>query len=301
VIDLLKHCNPLLAPPESVKKPTDFFRFLRSSLTATPAYKSITIREARDILTQRFSAHLVSMTSSQSNENQNSLFDLSALRGSSEQSPSIEGMESLESEARRLCEEGGIVFLDEIDKLISAPGARGKSSDPSSEGVQRDLLPLIEGTVVNTVVGNVNTEHILFICAGSFHSAAPKDLMPELQGRLPIKVILTELTPSELRRILWGSEHSLLAQQQALMGVDGLLLNFTEGAVTAIAEAAFKLNKTHQNIGARRLHSVVEQVVEDIGLFEMGGPTKTITVDAEYVANKLKDKLKTPDLYRHLL
>ncbi|KAG2452530.1 hypothetical protein HYH02_002768 [Chlamydomonas schloesseri] len=174
--------------------------------------------------------------------------------------------EQLVKEAITATEQDGIVFIDEIDKIVS--GGRGerswRSGDPSSEGVQRDLLPIIEGSVVSTKHGNVNTDHILFICAGAFHSVKPSDLMAELQGRLPIRVELKPLTRHDFLRILTEPEYNLIKQQQVLLAAEGIDLEFTADALSEMTRVAEEVNRTLDNIGARRLHAVLERVVEEV-------------------------------------
>ncbi|GIL47645.1 hypothetical protein Vafri_4413 [Volvox africanus] len=173
--------------------------------------------------------------------------------------------EQLIKEAIQATEQDGIVFIDEIDKIVSGGrGERWRSGDPSSEGVQRDLLPIIEGSVVSTKHGNVNTDHILFICAGAFHSVKPSDLMAELQGRLPIRVELKPLTRHDFYRILTEPDYNLLKQQQVLLAAEGVELEFTSEALSEMTRVAEEINRTLDNIGARRLHAVLERVVEEV-------------------------------------
>ena len=172
--------------------------------------------------------------------------------------------EMVTKEAVTACEQDGIVFIDEIDKIVSSSDMRSGGADASAEGVQRDLLPIIEGCTVSTKHGNVNTDHILFICSGAFHSCKPSDMLAELQGRLPIRVELKGLSREDMYRILMEPEHSLLKQQQALMGTEGLALSFTEEAVREVAAVAHEVNRTVDNIGARRLHTILERILEDV-------------------------------------
>ncbi len=171
--------------------------------------------------------------------------------------------DAIAKEAIAAVEQDGIVFIDEIDKIVTSSDAR-HGADASSEGVQRDLLPIIEGSCVSTKHGNVNTDHILFIASGAFHQCKPSDMLAELQGRLPIRVELKGLTREDLYRILTEPEHSMLKQQQALMATEGVALTFTDAAVREIAAVAHEVNRTVDNIGARRLHTVLERIVEDI-------------------------------------
>ncbi|CAH0480829.1 unnamed protein product [Peronospora belbahrii] len=198
-------------------------------------------------------------------------------------------------------EENGIVFIDEIDKICSS-GEFRRSSDPSGEGVQRDLLPLIEGSVISTKHGNVNTDHILFVGSGAFHSSKPSDLLAELQGRLPIRVELKGLTEEDLHRILTEPITNLIKQQTELIKTEGVILNFTEDAIREIAHVAAEINQTVENIGARRLHTVVEKVVEDISFdsSEMA-PGSTITITKEVVLERVGKLMKKTDLSKFIL
>ena len=196
-------------------------------------------------------------------------------------------------------ENGGIVFIDEMDKLCSGQSQHGP--DVSRQGVQRDLLPIIEGASVNTRHGVVKTDHILFIASGAFHSAKPSDLMPELQGRLPIRVELNDLTKEDFVRILTEPRNALTKQQVALLGTEGLRVNFADDAVDAIATAAAHVNKTTENIGARRLQTIMEKVLEKLSFDapELGG-TK-VAIDAKYVDEKLAGILEDEDLSKFIL
>jgi ATP-dependent HslUV protease ATP-binding subunit HslU len=196
----------------------------------------------------------------------------------------------------------GIVFVDEIDKICARSSEGGfRGGDVSREGVQRDLLPLIEGTTVNTKYGLVKTDHVLFIASGAFHLAKPADLLPELQGRLPIRVELSPLSREDLRRILTEPEHSLLKQYTALMGTEGVTLSFTEGAVDALADLAADINDRVENIGARRLHTVLERLLEEISFTATDRGGETITVDADYVNEKVAPLAQKGDLSRFIL
>jgi ATP-dependent HslUV protease ATP-binding subunit HslU len=196
-------------------------------------------------------------------------------------------------------EQSGIIFLDEVDKIAGRESGRGP--DVSREGVQRDLLPIIEGTTVNTRFGLVRTDHILFIGAGAFHVAKPADLIPELQGRFPIRVELTPLTKDDFVRILTEPENALIRQYEALMGTEGVHVAFTPDAVDEIADIAEKVNADAENIGARRLHTVVEKVMEDISFAAPNIAQKNIRIDRDYVQNHLKDILVSQDLRRFIL
>ncbi len=208
----------------------------------------------------------------------------------------------LAKEAVEHAQNNGIVFIDEIDKICARThegGARG--GDVSREGVQRDLLPLIEGTTVNTKYGLVKTDHVLFIASGAFHLAKPSDLLPELQGRLPIRVELAPLSRDDLRRILTEPEHSLLKQYTALMGTEAVTLSFTDGAIDALADLAADINDRVENIGARRLHTVLERLLEDISFTATDRGGEAVEVDAAYVNEKVAPLAQRGDLSRFIL
>ncbi len=196
-------------------------------------------------------------------------------------------------------EQSGIIFLDEVDKIAGRESGRGP--DVSREGVQRDLLPIIEGTTVNTRFGLVRTDHILFIGAGAFHVSKPSDLIPELQGRFPIRVELTPLSKEDFVRILTEPENALIRQYEALMGTEGVHVAFTPDAVDEIADIAEKVNADAENIGARRLHTVVEKVMEDISFAAPDTAEKSVRIDRDYVQDHLKDVLVNQDLRRFIL
>ncbi|NMC21816.1 MAG: ATP-dependent protease ATPase subunit HslU [Thermogutta sp.] len=197
-------------------------------------------------------------------------------------------------------ENAGIVFLDEIDK-ITAGGHGTEGPDVSREGVQRDLLPVVEGTTVQTRYGQVRTDHILFIAAGAFHRSKPSDLMPELQGRFPIRVELDELSKEDFLRILTEPKNSLIKQYQALLATEGVELIFAEGAVEAVAESAFYVNQTTQNIGARRLYTVMERLLEEISFDVPDKLTGKVTIDRPFVQSRLSEIIKDEDLSRFIL
>jgi ATP-dependent HslUV protease ATP-binding subunit HslU len=196
-------------------------------------------------------------------------------------------------------EQSGIIFLDEVDKIAGRESGHGP--DVSREGVQRDLLPIIEGTTVNTRFGLVRTDHILFIGAGAFHVSKPSDLIPELQGRFPIRVELTSLDKNDFVRILTEPANALIRQYEALMGTEDIRVEFTSDAVDEIAEVAEKVNAEAENIGARRLHTVMEKVMEDISFEAPTIAEKTIRIDRAYVQSQLTDVLKSQDLRRFIL
>ncbi len=199
-------------------------------------------------------------------------------------------------------ENNGIVFLDEIDKICARTGEGGfRGGDVSREGVQRDLLPLIEGTTVNTRYGPVKTDFVLFIASGAFHMAKPADLLPELQGRLPIRVELAPLSRDDLRRILTEPEHSLLKQYSALMGTEGVTLTFDDAAIDSLADLAADINDRIENIGARRLHTVLERMLEEISFTASDRGGTEVVVDAAYVRETVAPLAKKGDLSRFIL
>jgi ATP-dependent HslUV protease ATP-binding subunit HslU len=202
-------------------------------------------------------------------------------------------------EAIDTVEQNGIVFLDEIDK-ISVRSDRG-GADVSREGVQRDLLPLIEGTTVATKHGPIKTDHILFIASGAFHLAKPSDLLPELQGRLPIRVELKALTESDFRRILTEPEASLIRQYIALMATEDLTLEFTDDAIDEIAKLAADVNRAVENIGARRLHTVMERLLDEISFTATDKAGESVSIDAAYVRERVEDLAKDADLSKFIL
>jgi len=215
-----------------------------------------------------------------------------------EEADKLLDQEQLNREAVDLVENHGIVFLDEIDKITSREGRAG---DVSREGVQRDLLPLIEGTTVATKYGPVKTDHILFIASGAFHVSKPSDLLPELQGRLPIRVELKALTRDDLIRILNDTDASLIKQYVALMATEGLTLDFTPDSIDAIADAAVKVNSSVENIGARRLATIMERLVEDISFDAPDKGGETIRIDAAYVQERVGKMADDTDLSRFVL
>jgi ATP-dependent HslUV protease ATP-binding subunit HslU len=196
-------------------------------------------------------------------------------------------------------ERSGIIFLDEIDKIAGREGGHGP--DVSREGVQRDILPIVEGTTVNTRYGFVRTDHILFIAAGAFHVAKPSDLIPELQGRFPIRVELKSLTEADFIRILKEPKNALIKQYQALLDTEGIKLVFTEDALKEISSFAATVNATTENIGARRLHTILEKLLEDVSFDGPDLKKKNVKVDAVYVRKQLADIVKDQDLSRYIL
>ncbi|WP_339914041.1 ATP-dependent protease ATPase subunit HslU [uncultured Brevundimonas sp.] len=216
-----------------------------------------------------------------------------------EESDKLLDQDSLTKEALLLAENEGIVFLDEIDKVAARQGASG--ADVSREGVQRDLLPLIEGTTVSTKYGPVRSDHVLFIASGAFHVSKPSDLLPELQGRLPIRVELKALTRDDLKRILIEPEANLIRQNQALLATEGVTLTFTDDAVEAMADAAVAANGAVENIGARRLQTVLEKVLEETSFKAADLSGQTVTFDGDAVRARVGDLAKNADLSRFIL
>lgn len=243
---------------------------LGSMLPKKTKLRKVPVREARRILTA---------------EEENAMVD----------------MDAVYTEAVSRVEQHGIVFIDEIDKV--AGRGNGSGPDVSREGVQRDILPIVEGTTVNTKYGPVRTDHILFIAAGAFHVSKVTDLIPELQGRFPVRVTLKPLTKQDYERILTQPDNALIHQYQALLKVDRVELVFDETAVAAIAEYAWLANENAENIGARRLHTVLEQILSDIAFNAGGGdaPEIQVVVNAEYVKTQLSTEAKETDLHRYIL
>jgi len=217
-----------------------------------------------------------------------------------EESDKLLDQEVIAQEAIDLAENHGIVFIDEIDKVAGSSERRG-GADVSREGVQRDLLPLIEGTTVATKYGPVKSDHVLFIASGAFHVSKPSDLLPELQGRLPIRVELAALTRDDLRRILTEPEANLIRQHQALMATEGLSLSFTDDAVDALADAAVAVNASVENIGARRLQTILEKVVEEISFTAGDRAGETVKIDGDYVRERVGALAADADLSRFIL
>jgi ATP-dependent HslUV protease ATP-binding subunit HslU len=216
-----------------------------------------------------------------------------------EEADKLLDQDALVQEAINSVQNDGIVFVDEIDKICAREGRFG--GDVSREGVQRDLLPLIEGTTVTTKYGPVKTDHVLFIASGAFHVASPSDLLPELQGRLPIRVELTPLDRADFKRILTETEASLTKQSVAMMATEGVSLVFTDDAIDAIAGIAVDINATVENIGARRLQTVIERVLDDISFSAPDRSGETMTIDAEYVRTTVGDLARNADLSRFIL
>jgi ATP-dependent HslUV protease ATP-binding subunit HslU len=216
-----------------------------------------------------------------------------------EESDKLLDQDQINQEAIDAVENNGIVFLDEIDKICARSERQG--ADVSREGVQRDLLPLIEGTTVSTKYGPVKTDHVLFIASGAFHIAKPSDLLPELQGRLPIRVELKALGREDFRRILTEPECSLIKQYKALLGTEGIDLNFTDESIVAIANIAAEINASIENIGARRLHTVMERVLDELSYSATDRSGEAVTIDEAYVQKHVGDLAKNADLSKFIL
>ena len=216
-----------------------------------------------------------------------------------EEAQKLLDMEAISQEAIKLAERNGIIFLDEIDKVA----VKGSSSGPdvSREGVQRDILPIVEGCTVNTKYGQMKTDHILFIAAGAFHMAKPSDLIPELQGRFPIRVELTSLTEADFKRILTEPTNAPLKQYKALLATEDVSIEFTEDAISRLAQVACEVNEQTENIGARRLHTIMEKLLEDLSFTAPELEEKNVVIDAKYVDEKLGGIIKNRDLSQFIL
>ncbi|MCK9224541.1 MAG: ATP-dependent protease ATPase subunit HslU [Candidatus Muirbacterium halophilum] len=217
-----------------------------------------------------------------------------------EEASKLIDMEEITREAKEKVENSGIIFLDEIDKIIGGQGG-GSNPNVSREGVQRDLLPLVEGSTVMTKHGTIKTDHILFIAAGAFYSAKPSDLVPELQGRFPIRVELHSLNQEDFVKILKEPENALIKQYKALIKTEGIELDFKDNAIDKIAEYAFVANEQMENIGARRLHTIIEKLLEEISYEAPDTNDKNVEIDEFYVEDKLKDIIKNRDLSKYIL
>jgi ATP-dependent HslUV protease ATP-binding subunit HslU len=260
--------NDTNLPPEMAKVQESFSKVF-SQMNKEDNKKEVTVKDARSILKQEASSKLLDMT-------------------------------NINAEALRRAEEGGIIFLDEIDKIAISSKSQGRN-DPSKEGVQRDLLPIVEGSSVTTKYGVINTDHILFIAAGAFHLTKPSDLIPELQGRFPLRVELESLTEDTLYKILTQTKNSLLNQYEALLGVEGMNLVFEDEAIHTIAKLAHRANEVTEDIGARRLHTVLEKVLEDISFNADEYKDKEFIVTSELVHEKLDVVVEDDDLSRYIL
>ncbi|MEW6107402.1 MAG: ATP-dependent protease ATPase subunit HslU, partial [Bacillota bacterium] len=216
-----------------------------------------------------------------------------------EEAQKLIDMEEVEQEAVRRAEQSGIVFIDEIDKI--AGRERGVGPDVSREGVQRDILPIVEGSTVMTKHGPVKTDHILFIAAGAFHVAKPSDLIPELQGRFPIRVELDSLTKEDFKRILLEPENALVKQYKALLATEGIEVDFLPDAIDEIAAIADRVNQETENIGARRLHTIMERLLDDISFNAPDMAKGRVEIDRDYVRSRLQDIVRDRDLSRFIL
>ena len=260
--------NDTNLPPEMAKVQESFSKVF-ATINKEDNKKEVTVKDAKILLRQEASNKLLDMT-------------------------------RVNAEALRRAENGGIIFLDEIDKIALSEKSQGRN-DPSKEGVQRDLLPIVEGSSVSTKYGTINTDHILFIAAGAFHVSKPSDLIPELQGRFPLRVELEALTEETLYQILTHTQNSLLKQYQALLAVEGMKLTFEDEAVKTIAKLAHRANETAEDIGARRLHTVLERILEDISFNADEYKGKEFCITAELVHEKLDDAVEDEDLSRYIL
>ena len=209
-------------------------------------------------------------------------------------------MDQVTDEALQNAEQNGIIFIDEIDKIASGSSMRS-GADVSREGVQRDILPIVEGSVVNTKYGPVKTDHMLFIGAGAFHVSKPSDLIPELQGRFPINVELSNLDKEDFKKILTVPENAVTKQQKALLETEGVNIEFTEDAIDEIASLAYLMNEETENIGARRLHTILETLLEDISYNLPDPEIGDVTIDRAYVQDKLSEKFKEVDVDKYIL
>jgi len=255
-------------PPEMVKVQESFSKVF-AQMNKEENKKEVTVKDAKVLLRQEASAKLLDM-------------------------------QSVTAEALRRAEDGGIIFLDEIDKIALSEKSQGRN-DPSKEGVQRDLLPIVEGSSISTKYGTINTDHILFIAAGAFHVSKPSDLIPELQGRFPLRVELESLTEETLYQILTQTQNSLLKQYTALLSVEGVKLHFEDEAIRSIAKLSHRANELAEDIGARRLHTVLEQVLEEISFDADEHKDETITITSQLVHEKLDEVVEDDDLSRYIL
>jgi ATP-dependent HslUV protease ATP-binding subunit HslU len=260
--------NDTNLPPEMAKVQESFSKVF-AQMSKEDNKKDVTVQDAKSILRAEASSKLLDTT-------------------------------SIHAEALRRAENGGIIFLDEIDKIAISEKSQGRN-DPSKEGVQRDLLPIVEGSSVSTKYGVINTDHILFIAAGAFHLCKPSDLIPELQGRFPLRVELESLTEETLYKILTQTNNSLLDQYEALLGTEGMKLIFEDEAIRAIAKLTHRANEVTEDIGARRLHTVLERVLEDVSFHADEYKNKEFVVTAELVHKKLDVVVENNDLSRYIL
>ena len=260
--------NDTNLPPEMAKVQESFSKVF-STMNQEDNKKEVTVKEAKTLLRNEASAKLIDMN-------------------------------SVTTEALSRAENGGIIFLDEIDKIALSEKSQGRN-DPSKEGVQRDLLPIVEGSSVSTKYGTINTDHILFIAAGAFHVSKPSDLIPELQGRFPLRVELESLTEDTLYQILTQTENSLLRQYKALLGVEGVTLKFEDAAIKAIAKLTHRANELTEDIGARRLHAVLENILEEISFNADEHNGQEVIITSKLVHEKLDKVVEDDDLSRYIL
>jgi len=260
--------NDTNMPPEIAKVQESFSKMF-SVMGKEDTKKEVSVKEAKELLRQEVAERLLNH-------------------------------DQIKRDALKRAEEGGIIFLDEIDKIAVSSRSDGRN-DPSKEGVQRDLLPIVEGSVVSTKFGSIKTDHILFIAAGAFHLTKPSDLIPELQGRFPLRVELDSLNEEALYHILTKPKNSLLEQYKALLSVENVILNFTEEAIRAMASYAQKTNEKTEDIGARRLHTVVEKVLEEISFHAHTYQDQTVTISVEDVRAILSPVVEDQDLARYIL
>lgn len=260
--------NDTNLPPEMAKVQESFSKVF-SQMNKEDNKKEVTVKDAKSILKLEASSKLLDTT-------------------------------NINAEALKRAEDGGIIFLDEIDKIAISAKSQGRN-DPSKEGVQRDLLPIVEGSSVTTKYGVINTDHILFIAAGAFHLTKPSDLIPELQGRFPLRVELESLTEDTLYRILTETKNSLLNQYEALLSVEGLKLVFEDEAIHAIAKLAHRANEITEDIGARRLHTVIEKVLEEVSFSANEHKDEEFIITSELVHEKLDVIVEDDDLSRYIL
>lgn len=260
--------NDTNMPPEMAKVQESFSQIF-STMSKENTKKEVTVKDAKSMLKLEATNKLLDMT-------------------------------NINAEALRRAEDGGIIFLDEIDKIALSEKSAGRN-DPSKEGVQRDLLPIVEGSSVTTKYGVINTDHILFIAAGAFHVSKPSDLIPELQGRFPLRVELEALTEETLYQILTQTQNSLLKQYEALLGAEGVTLKFDDEAIRAIAQLSHRANEITEDIGARRLHTVLEKVLEDISFDADAHKGEEFTLTAKLVHDKLDLVVQNEDLSRYIL
>jgi len=255
-------------PPEMAKVQESFSKVF-SQINKEDNKKDVSVKDAKALLRQEAASKLIDST-------------------------------SINAEALRRAENGGIIFLDEIDKIALSEKSQGRN-DPSKEGVQRDLLPIVEGSSVSTKYGTINTDHILFIAAGAFHVSKPSDLIPELQGRFPLRVELESLTEETLYQILTQTDNSLLKQYEALLSVEGVTLKFNDDAIRSMAKLSHRANELTEDIGARRLHTVLENILEEISFGADEHQGEEIVITSELVHEKLDEVVEDDDLSRYIL